>query len=194
MKKWMLAAGMAALLAGCSGEEEAQNPDTAEAGYENTNDAVGHGIADDTVADDAAEDDTVGFTMGEDGMPVAAEVPKDERDALLDAYDAYIQAFNDEDLDAFMDVLAENPEGFDREEDKQLLIDTFEQFETTYTPSDVTVVKYEEDRAEVFAVIDVDMVDAEADTNLSQTGRQVVVFAKEDGDWKVTSLHFIGNQ
>ncbi|AQQ53949.1 YybH family protein [Planococcus lenghuensis] len=184
MKKWLLAAGAMGLLAGCSADEETQNADTAEAGYENTNDAIGHGV----------EDDTVGFTLDEDGTPIAADVPAGEEVVLLEAYNAYINAFNAEDIDAFMNVLADDPEGFDREADKELLLDTFEQYETTYEPSDMTIVKYEEDRAEVFAVIDVTMVDAETDNTIEQTGRQVVVFEKEDGEWRVSALHFIGNQ
>lgn len=185
MKTWLLAVGVAGVLVGCSVDEEAeQNADTAEAGYENTNDAIGHGI----------EDDTVGFTLDEDGTPIAVEVPVGEEAALLEAYNTYINAFNAEDIDAFMNVLADEPEGFDREEDKELLMDTFAQYETTYEPSDMTIVKYEENRAEVFAAIDVTMTDAETDNTIQQTGRQVVVFEQEDGEWRVSALHFIGNQ
>ncbi|MBU9673591.1 DUF4440 domain-containing protein [Planococcus sp. CP5-4] len=186
MKKWIMATGLMLALAGCSGEEDASvNGNTAEDGnVANENNAVEHGIT----------DQEVGFTLDDEGDIIAADVPEAEKQELLDAFEEYIAAFNAEDMDRYMATIAENPDGFDREEDQQALSEAFENYDTTYTTSDETIVKYEEDRAEVFATIDVEMNEAGTEQGMQQSGRQVVVFKKEQDDWKVTSLHFIGNQ
>lgn len=186
MKKIWIAAALALALAGCSSAEEPeQNSNTAEDGNASAgNNAIEHGIG----------DEEVGFTLDDEGNAQAAEVPEAEKAALLAAYQEYIEAFNAEDLERYMAIIAENPEGFDREEDKKALADAFATYDSTYETSDETVVKYEEERAEVYARIDVTMKDPNSDKSSSQSGRQVVVFAKEQGDWKVSALHFIGNQ
>ncbi|MFC4712697.1 DUF4440 domain-containing protein [Planococcus dechangensis] len=186
MKKWILATGLALTLAGCSGEDEsAVNNNSVEDGNAaSENNAVEHGI----------KDQEVGFTLDDDGEIIAAEVPDEERTAILEAYGEYIAAFNEEDIERYMDVIAENPDGFDREADKEALTEAFETYDTTYTTSDETIVKYEEGRAEVFATINVRMNESGSEQGMDQSGRQVVVFKQEQGSWKVTSLHFIGNQ
>lgn len=185
MKKIWIAAGLALALAGCSSAEEPkQNSNTAEDGNADAgNNAIEHGIG----------DEEVGFTLDDEGNAQAAEVPEAEKLAILAAYQEYIDAFNAEDLERYMAVIAEKPEGFDREEDKQALSDAFAAYDSTYETSNETVVKYEEDRAEVYARIEVTMKDPNSDKSTGQAGRQVVVFAKEQDEWRVSALHFIGN-
>ncbi|MDN7241520.1 nuclear transport factor 2 family protein [Planococcus sp. N028] len=186
MKKLIVIAGLALVLAACSDSEEpSTNKNTVEDGNSaNENNALDHGI----------EDEKVGFTLGDDGKVIEADVPKDEADAILAAYKEYIDAFNKEDIKRYMDVIASEPAGFDRAEDEAALKEAFKAFDTTYTTSNETIVEFVEDRAEVFAEIDVLMKEPDSERSTKQAGRQVVVFIKEDGDWKVTSLHFIGNQ
>ncbi|HSP23147.1 MAG TPA: DUF4440 domain-containing protein [Planococcus sp. (in: firmicutes)] len=187
MKKYLVAAGLILVLAGCSdGEKASENGNTSEDGNASAdNNAVGHGI------EDGGE---VGFTLDDDGNVQQAEVPAEEEKAILASYKEYIEAFNAEDTKRYMAVISENPEGFDREEDKKALEEAFAAFDTTYTTSDETIVKYEAGRAEVYATIDVEMKDPNSDKSTGQTGRQVVVFKKEDGKWLVSALHFIGSQ
>jgi ketosteroid isomerase-like protein len=186
MKKMIIIASLALALAACSDSAEpSTNENTVEDGNStNENNAVDHGI----------EDESVGFTLGDDGKVVEAEVPEEAKKEILAAYKEYIEAFNAEDLERYMNVIAAEPKGFDREEDETSLKEAFKVYDTTYTTSNETVVGYEENRAEVFAEIDVLMKDPNSDKSTDQSGRQVVVFVKEDGKWKVTSLHFIGNQ
>lgn len=186
MKKYLVAAGLILVLAGCSGEEAAENSNTSEDGNASAeNNAVGHGI------EDGGE---VGFTLDDEGNVQQAEVPAEEEKAILASYKEYIEAFNAEDTERYMAVISENPEGFDRDEDKKALEEAFAAYDSTYTTSDETIVKYEAGRAEVYATIDVEMKDPNSDKSTGQTGRQVVVFKKEDGNWLVSALHFIGSQ
>lgn len=184
MKKMMLLAGMLLLLSACSEEGgTAENTNSVDdSNLENENNAVDHGM----------EDKSAGFTVDSDGQVLEAEVPEEEEKAIFAAYDEYIAAFNAEDLDRYMAVIAEEPEGFDRAEDQIALEEAFAAYDTEYTPSNETIVKYASDRAEVFAEIEVSVV-AETGAKTEQSGRQVVIFKKEDAGWKVSGLHFIGN-
>ncbi len=189
MKKMIIAAGLILTLAACSDSEEPSvNENTVEDGNAaNENNAVDHGIDED-------KEEKVGFTVDDEGNVIEAEVPEEQASELLAAYDEYIAAFNAEDIDRYMNTIAQDPDGFDREEDKAALAQAFEAYDSQYETSDETIVKYEEDRAEVFATLNVKMKDANSDDAIEQSGRQVVVFEKENDGWKVTSVHFIGNQ
>lgn len=186
MKKIMIVAGLVLALAACSDSEEAPtNENTADDGNSaNENNAVDHGI----------EDESVGFTLNDEGEAEPADVPENVAKPILAAYEEYIASFNAEDIDRYMEVIAEEPDGFDREEDRAALTKAFETFDTTYETSDETIVEYEEGRAEVYATINVVMSEPGTKKSTKQTGRQVVVFKQEQDNWKVTALHFIGNQ
>lgn len=185
MKKMILLGSMLLLLSACSEENgTAENENSVnDSNLENENNAVDHGM----------EDKSAGFTLDSDGEVIEAEVPEEEAEAILAAYDEYITAFNEEDLDRYMAVIAGEPEGFDRAEDQLALEEAFAAYDTEYTPSNKTIVKYSADRAEVFAEIEVSVEAAEGGAETEQSGRQVVIFKKENAGWKVSGLHFIGN-
>lgn len=185
MKKMILIAGLL-LLSACSEDNgAADNANSAnDSNLNSENNALDHGM----------EDKSAGFTLNGDGEVIEADVPEEEAAAILIAHKEYIEAFNAEDLDRYMAVIAEEPEGFDRAEDQQALEEAFASFNTTYAPSNETIVKYEPDRAELFAEITVAVEDAETGGKTEESGRQVVIFKKEEGSWKVSGLHFIGNR
>ena len=58
---------------------------------------------------------------------------------------------------------------------------------------DVTVIKYNKNQAQVFASLSISLKQETTGAKLDRTGRQVTVFAKEDGEWRVTSVYFIGD-
>ena len=59
---------------------------------------------------------------------------------------------------------------------------------------DVTVVKYNETEANVFANLSVNLVEKETESEHSSDGRQITVFTKENNVWKVSSVYYIGNE
>ncbi|WP_203332384.1 YybH family protein [Planococcus beigongshangi] len=185
MKKILLIAGLL-LLSACSEDDSSvENSNSAnDSNLANENNAIDHGM----------EDKSAGFTLNGDGEVIEADVPEDEAAAIMAAHKEYIEAFNAEDLDRYMAVIAQEPEGFDRAEDQQALEAAFASYDTTYSPSNETIVKYEAERAELFAEIKVDVKDAESGGITEESGRQVVIFKKEEDGWKVSGLHFIGNR
>ncbi|ANU10304.1 hypothetical protein A1A1_18222 [Planococcus antarcticus DSM 14505] len=188
MKKMIIAVGLILTLAACSDSEEPSvNENTVEDGNAaNENNAIDHGI-------DETPEESAGFTVDEEGNILAAEVPEEQANELLSAYDEYIAAFNAEDIDRYMKTIAQEPDGFDREEDKAALTQAFEAYDSQYETSDETIVKYEENRAEVFASLNVKMKAADSDDAVEQTARQVVIFKKENDEWKVNGVHLVGN-
>ncbi|ANU22662.1 nuclear transport factor 2 family protein [Planococcus donghaensis] len=191
MKKMIIAVGFILTLAACSNSEEPSvNENTVEDGNATSeNNAVNHGIEE---KDDKKED--IGFTVDEQGNIIAADVPEEPASQLLAAYKEYIAAFNSEDIDRYMSTIAQDPEGFNREEDKIALEQAFEAYDSVYETSDETIVKYEENRAEVFASLNVKMKAANSNDAVEQSARQVVVFKKENDEWKVSGVHLVGNQ
>lgn len=195
MKKMLLAMGLIVTLAACSeADESSVNENTVEDGNAaNGNNAIDHGIVEDKDQQDKKKED-VGFTVDDEGNIIAADVPEEPAKKLLAAYKEYIAAFNAEDIERYMKMIAENPDGFDREEDQAALVQAFEDYDSMYETSDETIVKYEENRAEVFASLNVKMKAANSNDAVEQTARQVVIFKKENDEWKVSGVHLVGNQ
>ena len=169
MKKWLLMVVAALLLTACSDKEETTKNEITD------------------------EESTIGFEVMGDEVAEAPDVPKDEEEQILAAFDEYIQSFNSKDIDRYVQTLSKNPQGFNYEDDLETAKKAFEQYNIERTPSDVTIVKYSENEAQVFANLDIQMTELETDVELTSSGRQVTVFVKEDDAWKVTSVYYIGN-
>jgi hypothetical protein len=141
---------------------------------------------------DQAETD-VGFEMVGTNIEEAQNVPAEEKKALLETFETYMTAFNEEDIEKYMSVIATEPEGFDYKEEEVTVKETFAQYEVNRTAEDVTVIKYNKNQAQVFASLDISLKQESTGAELDRTGRQVTVFANEDGEWRVTSVYFIGD-
>ena len=185
--KWLLAPAAALLLlAGCGGDEEGNTNSTddsnAPAGQQS---AIGHGT----------EDGAIGFEMADDGsIEEASGVPEEEKAAILESFDRYIGTFNNGDIDGYLEVLATGEDAYDPDQERA----AFEQMAAQYdkverTPSDMTVVSYEESEAQLFANLETTLVEKETGESLTEKGRQVTVFTKQDGKWKVKEVYYVGN-
>lgn len=140
------------------------------------------------------EEGTVGFEISGDSVEEASGVPEDEKAYLLAAFEEFIVAFNEEDIDRYMAKVSKNPRGFDYDEDREVALKTFEQYTIEREFEDVTVVKYKENEAQVFANLTGKWTEEATNAVLESSGRQVTVFVKEDDAWKVTSIYYIGNE
>lgn len=139
------------------------------------------------------EDGTVGFEMMGEEVKKASNVPADEEKAILAAFDEYIAAFNDEEIDRYMDTISKDPKGFNYDEEKVFADEVFAQFDTKRDVTNVTIAKYNEDEAQVFANMTTHSLQVQTNVEHESAGRQVTVFVKEDGKWKVTSVFYIGD-
>ena len=183
----ILAATVLTLAACNSNEEEASNTGSVnDIAPTNTQTTTDHGAKD-------KSDVQVGFEMASGGnIEEATNVPKEEKTAIIAAFNEYMDAFNKEDMERYMTTISKNPEGFNYEEEKAVVQETFKEYDTIRTSDDVTVIKYDKNQAQVFSKIHIDLEQPSTGTKLDRDGRQVTVFNKEDGKWLVTSVYFIG--
>ena len=179
-------AALILVLAACNDKEEVNS----EAGSVNdstpsqTESTLDHGVKDKS---------DVGFEMSSDGnVEEAANVPEKEKTAVLNAFNEYIEAFNAEDIDRYLSVISKKPEGFNYEDDKKMVIETFENYDTVRTAEDVTIIEYNDKEAQVYSNLHIALHEPGSGAKLDRNGRQVTVFAKEEGKWLVTSVYFIG--
>ena len=144
----------------------------------------------DTVLDEKA----VSYELAGDDVQEVTGLPKQEKQALLAAFDEYMAAFNAGDLDRYMATISDNPQGFDYDEYEESTKEMFATYHIRQQAEDVTIIDYERDTAQIFANVTLDMKEVATTASLQSGGRQVTVFAKEDDAWEVTSIYFIGNE
>ncbi|SEJ62220.1 Calcium/calmodulin dependent protein kinase II association domain-containing protein [Bhargavaea ginsengi] len=185
--KWLLAPAAAVLiLTGCGGDE-GENTNSADEGNapSGQQSAIGHGT----------EDGAIGFEMANDGsIEEASGVPKDEKAAILESFDRYIETFNTGDIDGYLAILATGEGAYDPEQERVALEQMSGQFDKVErNPSDMTVVSFEGNEAQLFANMETTIVGKENSDEVTEKGRQVTVFTKQDGEWKVKEVYYVGN-
>ncbi|MDN4606760.1 nuclear transport factor 2 family protein [Sporosarcina highlanderae] len=138
----------------------------------------------------------VGFNMLGGSIEEATNVPAAEKELIMKSFDTYMHAFNNQDIDEYMSVLSKNPKSFTIEEERDYIEGVFKEYELGREASDVTVVKFDEDanEAQVFANLYTTMKQKSTGLETKRDGRQVTVFSKEDGEWKVTSVYYMEDQ
>lgn len=169
MKKWLILVVASFVLTACGDKEESNKKEN------------------------KIDESVVGFELSGDEVEQAPNVPKEQEEQIISAFNEYIESFNAKDIDRYVQTLSKNPQGFNYEEDLEAAKNAFTQYNIERTPSDVTIVKYSDKEAQVFANIDIQMTEIETNAELASSGRQVTVFTKEAGGWKVTSVYYIGN-
>jgi len=176
------------LLSACAGEENREGAGSVSDGESSTteNNALEHGVTDQAPSE-------VGFNMTGNDIEAAQNVPAAEKKALIETFETYLKAFNEENLEKYMSVIAKEPEGFDYNQEEKDVKAAFEQYDVNRTAEDVTVIKYDKKQAQVFASLTISLEQEETGAKVDRTGRQVTVFAKEDGNWRVSSVYFIGD-
>lgn len=139
------------------------------------------------------EEKKVGFNLIGETIEEVAGVPANEKEQILAAFNAYIDAFNDKDIDRYIDTLSERTESFDKIQERVKLEDTFSKLDIKREVSDVVIVKYEDEEAQVFTNLTTSVKQLDSGLETNPSGRQVTLFTKDDGEWKVASVHYIGN-
>ena len=137
------------------------------------------------------EQNTIGFEMNGDEVEKAENVPVDQEKAILAAFDEYIKAFNEKDLDRYKNIISKNPEGFKYEDDIQAVTEVFKQYDINREAEDVTIVKYKKEEAQVFSTLKTQMKELKTGAELAGFGRQITVFVKEYDNWKVSSVYYL---
>ena len=139
------------------------------------------------------DEGTVGFEMAGGIIKKAENIPENEEKAILSAFDEYIESFNKKEIDRFMQTLSKNPDGFDLEKEEEYMKNVFEQYDIKRSAEDITITEYTDQQAQVHSKITTHLLQIGTDVQHDNVGKQVTVFAKEDGAWKVTSTYYVGD-
>ena len=177
----------ALILGACSKEEDTT-------GHGSVND--GESVSEFGSIDHGVDESKVGFNLSGGSIEEAANVPAEEKELIIQSFDNYIHAFNNLNIDEYMDTLSENPKSFNLAEEREYIESVFEQFELSRDAKDVTIVKFDEEtgEAQVFANLATKMKQKSTGLETSRDGRQVTVFTKEGEEWKVDSVYYMEDQ
>lgn len=170
MNKWFILSFLMVFLIGCS------NPETKDVDEQSEQEVDVKG-------------QTVGFSMKGGTIEEVSGVPEEEKEKILALFNEYIQASNDEDLDRYMATIAKNPKGFDYDEDRKNTQEIFETYDVTRAAENITIVKYNENEAQVYANMIVTTKEFATNNEFVSEGKQVTVLVKEDGQWGISSIH-----
>ncbi|MFJ7932787.1 nuclear transport factor 2 family protein [Sporosarcina sp. NPDC096371] len=144
--------------------------------------------------DHGVDEKKVGFNLSDGSIEEAANVPVGEKEKILAVFTSYIDRLNNKDIDGYFDILSDQSGSFDKVEERSYLEQTFEEYDVTREVSDVTVVTYSENEAQVFANLQTKMKQLSSGLETNPSGRQVTVFTKDDGEWKVSAVHYLGDE
>ncbi|GEK35103.1 nuclear transport factor 2 family protein [Kurthia sibirica] len=138
-----------------------------------------------------ANDESGGFSVVDGQVSAAVNIPQQDEQEILSAFQEYIDAFNAKDIKRYEKVLATSPQGFDLAEDLTSTKTIFANYDIHRTVENVTITDYSATSAFVYADI---IIEVKQDNNEAKDeGKQLTQFIKEDGQWRVTSLQAIGN-
>ena len=139
------------------------------------------------------DDEKVGFELNSDGkVDEAKSVPADEKKAILAVFDEYINSFNDKDINRYGKTLSKNPKGFNYDEEIDYTKQAFKDYDVKRTAKNVTLKKYKENYAEVFANIKTTV--KQDDQTFTQPLNEVTVMAKENGKWGISAVYVMGTK
>ncbi|MEK5039743.1 nuclear transport factor 2 family protein [Sporosarcina sp. FSL K6-3457] len=173
---------MLLLLGACSNKDEGTVSNTGSADDGET--VAGFGTIDHGV-----DDKQVGFNMMGGSIEEAVGIPTEEKDQVLSAFNMYIDTLNEQDIDGHLAMLSKN--AYDIEEERIFMEEQFSEYALNYEVSNVTIVKYSDEEAQVYANMKMSYKQLSTGLETNPSGRQVTVFMKEDGEWKVSSVHHI---
>lgn len=137
-------------------------------------------------------EEEVGFSLTGNSIEEAENIPENDREAILNAFDTYITLFNEKNWDAYMEMISDESDSFNKEEEKTYIDTFFTEYDLVREPSNVTIVKYNEGEAQVFSTLHHKLKQLSSGLEKEEEARQVTVFTKENNEWKVKSVHSIG--
>ncbi|WP_227394314.1 nuclear transport factor 2 family protein [Jeotgalibacillus aurantiacus] len=187
--KTLLGAGLLVLaLAGCSEDREEQNANSVTDGQ------AGQGAGQETHSAAGNIESETGITLDSEGnVQEAEDVPAEVEEEVNAVFDQYIETFNNEDLEGYLDLLLYGDDYYNEEEERTAVGDVFEQFDVNRTVVEKTISGYEEGVAEMFSNLELTTIDPASGTEVTRGGRQVTILRETDEGWKIASIQFIAS-
>lgn len=121
-------------------------------------------------------------------------IPADEKDALIAVIEQHAAAFNQRDLEAYMELISKEPSSFDFDEEKAYIKTVFETMDIKLEPVETVVTAFEETEATIVTMMNTIIKDHASGKELTTPSKQVNTLAKEDGQWKIKAVFAIGEE
>jgi ketosteroid isomerase-like protein len=191
-KKIMLGIGMSTLLlAACGGDEEAKkdNKEDTEEVQESKN------PKNDPATDEAASLTQMTQIVEDAGaLKEAEDIPAEEKTAITETFNQYIDAFNAENFESYMSVISKTPVNFKYEDEKRYVKQIFDSVDSKRTVKNMKIINYAGKKADVYAEITATTKDPKGGKEVTRSGKQVTVFHKKDDGWKVAAIFFLASE
>jgi len=114
------------------------------------------------------------------------DIPAAEKKALLAVTNQYIKAFNEKNLDAYMETISKNPTSFKYDEEKAYTKKVFDNMDIKMDPTKISVIGYKSNDANVYLELKTTITSKRE--KLVKTSRQINTYHKENGQWKLISI------
>ena len=187
----MIGIGMSTLLLGaCNGEEE-KKEDTKK---EETKKAEVN-PSEDPKTDEAASLNPMTQVVEDSAkLEEVKDIPEEDKTAITNAFNQYIDAFNKEDLDSYMSVISKSPVNFKYEDEERYVKQIFDQVDSRRTVNNMKIINYAGKKADVYAELEATTKDPDSGKEATRSGKQVTVFHKQDDGWKVSAIFFLASE
>src|SRR5699024_9190874 len=114
----------------------------------------------------------------------------EEKLAIMDQLDEYIRAINEQNIDAYVAILSPNENVIPIKAHKKQMSEMFETVDVLYEPTHSRIVAYDEKEgvAQVFTTFSIVTNTKGQDDFRMRDARQVTMFEKVEGEWKVAAF------
>ncbi|MBD1379602.1 YybH family protein [Metabacillus arenae] len=121
----------------------------------------------------------------------SSDIPQEEEQAVIAALNQHIEAFNNKDLDAYMNTLSKHAIGFDYEQEREYMKKEFETLEVETTIKEAIIDEYQHDEsghfAAVYTLTSMKLPHPETGTMVEKEVSNYNIFQKDPEGWKMSS-------
>ncbi|WP_456273233.1 hypothetical protein [Bacillus sp. AK031] len=186
-KKFMIGLGVSSLLlAGCNNNEGTSNENQPE---ENAQEQT-----EEQPEVNPLEEQNAKILKDAGALEEAENIPEEEKQAILDAFNKYIESFNEENVEEYLSTLSETPVNFTIEDEEEAVNNVFQKLDVRREASNVKIINFQGKKADVYAELDVTTKDPNSDRQAETSGKQLTIFQKTDDGWKVSMITALLNE
>ncbi len=194
LKKILAVIGMSTLLlAACGDKDDTKKEET------KTTSETKSATDSKSTADSKSSTDTKSTTSDENKatdsetqvpkLEEAKNIPADEKKALLDVFQRYIDTFNNEDIKGYMATISPHPLNFKYDEEKNTVQQVFDQLDVRRTASKVTITDFQIKKADIYSELRAVTKDPNSDNEAVRNIKQISIFNKTKDGWKLVAIH-----
>jgi ketosteroid isomerase-like protein len=177
------------LLAGCNNNEGTSNENQPEENAQEQTEET-----EEQPAVNPLEEQNAKILKDAASLEEAENIPEEEKQAILDAFNKYIESFNEENVEEYLSTLSETPVNFTLEDEEEAVNNVFQKLDVTRKASNVKIINYQGKKADVYAELDVTTKDPNSDRQAETSGKQLTIFQKTDDGWKVSMITALLNE